>query len=156
MSQVKHILVATDGSALSLKAAAYAGDLARALGAAVSVVMVCDEGTVVPEAWGAFGLAAAEGPVPASTEDVRTRIEQRALVDELTDCANAVGELAAEPTKAVLWGRVADQVCDYARQYGVDMIVMGSHGRAGLKRALLGSVSHAVANQAPCAVTIVR
>ncbi|NNC64021.1 MAG: universal stress protein, partial [Gammaproteobacteria bacterium] len=34
--------------------------------------------------------------------------------------------------------------------------VIGSHGRAGLKEALLGSVSHAVANHAPCPVTIVR
>lgn len=156
MSKIQHILVATDGSQLSLKAATYAGNLARALGAAVSAVMVCDEGAVVPEAWGAFGLAAAEGPGPASTEDVRTRIEQRALMNELADCVAAVGELDITPAKAVLWGRVADEVCAYAEQHDVDMIVMGSHGRAGLKRALLGSVSHAVANQAPCAVTIVR
>ncbi|MEO0972471.1 MAG: universal stress protein [Pseudomonadota bacterium] len=39
---------------------------------------------------------------------------------------------------------------------GVDLIVIGSHGRSGIGAALLASVSHAVANRAACPVTIVR
>ena len=53
-------------------------------------------------------------------------------------------------------GHVGDQICTFAKENDVDMIVMGSHGRKGIKRALLGSVSYSVVNQATCAVTIVR
>ncbi len=53
-------------------------------------------------------------------------------------------------------GHVGDQICEFARDNNVDLIVMGSHGRTGIKRALLGSVSYSVVNQATCAVTIVR
>jgi nucleotide-binding universal stress UspA family protein len=53
---IKHIMIATDGSDLSLKAAAFGGEMARALGATVSIVMVLDERSVIPEVWGAVGL----------------------------------------------------------------------------------------------------
>ena len=56
----------------------------------------------------------------------------------------------------VVWGHPADQICRFASESDADLIVIGSHGRTGISRAILGSVSHAVANQAPCPVTIVR
>lgn len=156
MNTVKHIMIATDGSDLSLKAAVFGGDLARALGASVSVVMVLDERAVIPQAWGAVGFPGTEALDPISTEDVRRFLEEKALANELEKTAAAVGTLDAEPAKVVLWGHQADQICDFAEDNGADMILLGSHGRTGIKRAILGSVSHSVANRAPCAVTIVR
>ncbi len=156
MNPVKHIMIATDGSDLSLKAAAFGGDLARALGATVSVVMVLDERAVIPQAWGAVGFPGSDGMEAISTEDVRRFIEEKALVEEIAKTSRAVGTLDEEIEVATLWGHAADQICDYAKDHSVDMILLGSHGRAGIKRAILGSVSHAVANRAPCAVTIIR
>lgn len=47
-------------------------------------------------------------------------------------------------------------ILDYAEQWPADLVLLGSHGRKGLKRFLLGSVSEAVIRHAPCAVEIVR
>jgi nucleotide-binding universal stress UspA family protein len=47
-------------------------------------------------------------------------------------------------------------IVDVARQWGADLIVLGSHGRRGMDRWLLGSVAEAVARHAPCSVEIVR
>ena len=155
MSIVDHIVIATDGSDLSKRAAAYGGELARAFDARVSVVMVHDEQVVIPAAWNAVGLKL-EGQASLSTEDIRRRIEANALENELAQTASEIGNLSAETKQVNLWGHPADQICNYAADNDGDMIVMGSHGRSGIKKALLGSVSHSVVNRAPCAVTIVR
>lgn len=52
-------------------------------------------------------------------------------------------------------GWPAERIVAHAKAHGIDFIVMGSHGRSGITRALLGSVSDAVLRQAPCPVVIV-
>lgn len=53
-------------------------------------------------------------------------------------------------------GHPTEKICDLAKQYYADLIVMGSHGRTGVRKMFLGSVSQAVSREAPCAVAIVR
>lgn len=55
----------------------------------------------------------------------------------------------------VVSGVPARQIVKYARGHGVDLIVMGTHGRTGVSRALLGSVAEAVVRRAPCRVLTV-
>ena len=50
----------------------------------------------------------------------------------------------------------AATICDYAKQQNVDCIVVGTHGRTGLKHMLLGSVAEKVVRHAPCSVFVVR
>jgi nucleotide-binding universal stress UspA family protein len=57
---------------------------------------------------------------------------------------------------AVLVGGPARQIVEYANEHGVDHIVLGSHGRRGISRFLLGSVSERVAERSPVSVTLVR
>jgi nucleotide-binding universal stress UspA family protein len=52
-------------------------------------------------------------------------------------------------------GIPARRIVAYARQHDIDLIVMGTHGRTGLSRALLGSVTEAVVRRAPCRVMVV-
>lgn len=56
----------------------------------------------------------------------------------------------------VLEGHTARELLSCAQEWPADMIVMGSHGRHGLERALLGSVSFYVSSHSPCSVSIVR
>lgn len=73
--------------------------------------------------------------------------------------ANAEKVLATAGLKAsgeVLSGNAKDVILEEARKWGADLIVVGSHGRRGFKRFLLGSVSEAVAMNAPCSVVVVR
>ena len=156
MNKIKHILIATDGSEHASKAGAFGGDLARSCDARVSLVIVHDEQAVIPIAWKEVGLKFKDKSDEVTTENIRRRIEDNALANELAQSAAAVGDLGAAPELVNLWGQAADQICRYAASHDVDLIVIGSRGRSGIKQAILGSVSHAVANNAPCAVTIVR
>ena len=156
MTSIKHVLVATDGSEGSRKAAGVAGELARALGARVSVLLVQSEEILMPHAWGSGEYPAAAPWGSMSIDEVRASLEKRVEEKELPETAAALGELAAAPTLVQRWGHAAEEICGYAEREAVDLIVIGSHGRSGIKRVLLGSVSNAVANHAPCPVTIVR
>jgi nucleotide-binding universal stress UspA family protein len=57
---------------------------------------------------------------------------------------------------AVQTGDIRGKILDAAAESGVDLIVLGSHGRKGVQRFLLGSVAENVARHAPCSVQIVR
>lgn len=154
MRDVRHILVPTDGSPDSLAAASFGGDLARALNARVTVLIVQDERLVVSEAWNA-----ALAPVNDATDSVtkvRESIQKRAEDVELAETGSSVGEVSRGVELVQKWGHPPSEICSYAEDNEVDLIVIGSHGRTGIKRLLLGSVSHAVASTASCSVTIVR
>lgn len=156
MTAITHILVPTDGSEGALKAAKYAADLARATKARITVLSVQTDDLIVANAWGAaeFTIMGPSGTM--SVEDIRELLEKRVRGKELADTVAALGDLDQKPETAIVWGQVADEVCRFAADQKADLIVIGSHGRTGVKRMLLGSVSNAVANQAPCPVTIVR
>ncbi len=150
MLKPKHILVPTDGSEDSENAARFAGELARSFDARVTVLLVQDDRMLVPEAWGM--AAGAHG----SVEEARAGLEANAEANELARTKQAAGDVPGGVAAVQTWGHAATEICSYAEANEADMIVIGSHGRSGVKRLLLGSVSHAVANSAPCSVTIVR
>lgn len=156
MASIKHVLVATDGSDQALAAASFAGDLARALGARVTVLLVQSEELVMPYAWGTGDYPVTPPYGAMSMDQVREMLETRVEQDELPKTVEAVGPLDNGLEHVHIWGHPAEQICSFAKENGVDLIVIGSHGRSGFSRVLLGSVSNAVANHAPCPVTIVR
>jgi universal stress protein A len=53
-------------------------------------------------------------------------------------------------------GKPAAEIVNAAKEWPADVIVIGSHGRAGVTRVLLGSVAEAVMRHAPCPVLVVR
>ena len=145
-AELNHIMVPTDGSEQALAAARMAGDLARALDARVTVVVAHAEDIVPVLAWQAV----------MEVDEMRTRVESDARDKALPDTVKALGKLPADAECVQLWGHPAEQICQFAEKNGVGLIVMGSHGRSGFKRLILGSISNAVVNHAPCAVTVVR
>ncbi|WP_276272769.1 universal stress protein [Haloarcula litorea] len=77
-----------------------------------------------------------------------------ALFDELTAVAEEFGADDVERVTEV--GRPTTAIVEYADEHDVDQIVMGSHGRAGVSRILLGSVAETVVRRATVPVTVVR
>jgi nucleotide-binding universal stress UspA family protein len=59
-------------------------------------------------------------------------------------------------TTSIIQGEPRSKVVDVAKKWHADLIVLGSHGRRGLERFLMGSVSEAVVHHAPCSVQVVR
>ncbi|MEM7763360.1 MAG: universal stress protein [Pseudomonadota bacterium] len=150
MPDITKILVPTDGSTYALKAAGLAGEFARRFEASVRVIHVQDESVVVAAAWNAVSVSQDD------TTTVREALEQRATDEEVADTLVALGDLPTAPEIAQRWGHPVEQICHDAETANVDLIVLGSHGKSALARAVLGSVCNGVVNAAPCAVTVVR
>lgn len=77
---------------------------------------------------------------------------------QLQEWAREARQLGApEVSIAFLTGAAWDQIADYARSdRAIDLVVMGTHGRTGIKHVLLGSVAERVVRHAPCSVLVVR
>lgn len=133
------ILVPTDGSDGASRALAHALDVAGRTGASIDAVYVVDTGAVVDGATtGLLDRLAAEGDRAVETVADRT--------------AAAGVELAGT---AVVEGRPAARIVDYAAARGADLIVLGTHGRTGVDRYLLGSVAERVVRRAGVPVLVV-
>ncbi|AGB36216.1 universal stress protein [Natronococcus occultus] len=96
-----------------------------------------------------------EGSITADYERIREGYEQQAQA-LLEDAREAATEHGVEIETEYVTGAVARSIVDYTADHDVDQIVMGSHGRSGASRILLGSVAEAVARRSPVPVTIVR
>lgn len=78
-------------------------------------------------------------------------------VEELLDRARGVAEEHGVSLETVTAeGKPSAEIVDYAEDNPVDSIVMGSHGRQGASRVLLGSVAETVTRRSPVPVTVVR
>ena len=88
-----------------------------------------------------------------TTELQRERqVHSARLLGELVVREFGAGKVAAE----IRTGAPVEAITSVARQTKVDLIVIGTHGRTGLKRVLLGSVAERVVRHAPCPVLVVR
>jgi nucleotide-binding universal stress UspA family protein len=84
--------------------------------------------------------------------------ERREAESLTADLASRIfsGDLTVELTTEVLEGQPCERIAETARQWQADLIIVGSHGRRGITRFTLGSVSSAVVALAPCSVLVVR
>jgi nucleotide-binding universal stress UspA family protein len=86
--------------------------------------------------------------------ELEDRLPQaREVVDRVAKTLSSAG---FRVTTSVVTGDARSVILDDAAEWHADLIVLGSHGRKGLGRFFLGSVSEAVARHAPCSVQIVR
>lgn len=139
----KQILVPTDLSEGAEQALDYACELARTLDAQVHLLNVVGIPAMgVPE----LGVAVTSTMIDQMVVDSQTAVERLSK----TRCDAKLGQVM------VRTGDARDVINQTAKELGIDLIVMGTHGRRGISRALLGSVAETVVRSAPCAVLTVR
>jgi nucleotide-binding universal stress UspA family protein len=93
--------------------------------------------------------------LPLSVDEGEIDAAARAELDQLVDAALAEqGEPSPEVTRTTLPGAAGPTLIDIARD--ADLLVVGSHGRTGLARLMLGSVAHACVEHASCPVVVIR
>jgi nucleotide-binding universal stress UspA family protein len=144
----KHILLATDGSAASEHAATLAVSLARTHGAKLTALYVADPypyigvGEINPMGYQAYSAAAQQLAAQAHS-----------TVDALCKQGGAVVALQARLVEDVA---AASGIVQSAKDEGADLIVMGSHGRSGIARLMLGSVATKVVAESPVPVLVTR
>jgi len=145
----RRILVPTDGSPLSRKAADSAVQLAAKLGAELVAF------SVVPH----YPTSYFEGGISRSEDEV-ARIEQQwaekglAAAEEVVTMARAAGVQARAAT--VHSDLVAEAILSAAHKHECDLVVMASHGHRGLKRLLLGSETQHVLTHGTIPVLVLR
>jgi nucleotide-binding universal stress UspA family protein len=136
------ILIAIDNEPVAAHAADVGAELARALGAQLALVHVVDSALGYPADTGIPPnelIASAKEEAKRLVGDFRRRLPPPATALEFIEAGN--------PAEAIVRA---------AKEWPADLVVIGSHGRGGLKRALVGSVAEGVMRHAPCPVLVVR
>lgn len=136
------LLIATDGGRHAAQAVIIGADLARQLGARVGLVYVVEP---------ALATGADSPYLPIDVLEA-LRLEGEELLRQTSAQLSA-----ALPTETFLKvGSPATEILTVAREWGAQLLVMGTHGRTGLERLIIGSTAEAVIERAQCPVLTVR
>lgn len=145
--KLKHqtkIVIATDGSKTAENVADFGIKIARVSGAKIYAVYVIDltflDSIMMDESW---------------VKNVYERFERvgREAICYIEENAKAAG---LETVPILLQGNPAEKILDFAEEQKVDMIVMGSTGKSGVERFMLGSVSEKIVRHSKVPVLVVR
>lgn len=138
MAYPTKILLATDGSSDAERAAQAAIDLANESGAELHLVYV--------------------GEAPPYPEPKHYEAMARERLDDLVAGVRGAGGTVAEGHLRIepRAGKEDEHITGLAEELGADLIVVGSRGLSGVKRALMGSVSESVVRHAHCPVLVMR
>lgn len=144
MTLPRTILVATDFSEHADHALEYAAELAARLDATIQLVHVITIPAMgVPE----MGVAYKTLTIESVTKHAQAELDSRA--------ARYRDRVTLAPVRVEV-GDAREVIDSVAEQISADLIVMGTHGRRGIRRVLLGSVAESVVRSAPCPVLTVR
>jgi nucleotide-binding universal stress UspA family protein len=152
MRNFSKILVAIDGSEISMKAAVYAIDIVKKNKSQLIALTVLDIST--PRRVSSFFITA---PTYGLKELEEKRKEAQQWLDKFEKLAakennmKLKSEIIEDPIS-----RVGSAIVNYAEHENVDLIVIGSRGRTGFKKMLLGSVASDVVTYAHCPVMVVK
>jgi nucleotide-binding universal stress UspA family protein len=138
----RKILIAVDSEPIAAHAVDIGAEIARLAGAEMAFIHVIDPAL----------LNAADTGVQPAVFTASAKEEARKLINDFRKSLRQ--ELAA--LEFVQIGTPLTEIVNAAKDWPADLIVIGSHGRGGVKRALLGSVAEGVMRNAPCPVLVVR
>ena len=136
------ILIATDGSERNRAAVEEALQIGRVCGSKVFAAYVMDVGV--------FESASTDGAVIRDTWTVIQR-EADAALDRVRTMAERVNL-----ETVILEGKPAAEIVKFSAEKGIDLIVIGTQGKRGFERLLLGSVAEHVVRSATCKVLVVK
>jgi nucleotide-binding universal stress UspA family protein len=137
---IRKILIAVDDQPLSVRAAEIGAELARALGGEAALIHVIAQG--YPGDTG----------IPPQQLVAEAHEESKRLLSGFREQLS----LPASTLEFVQAGAPAETIVQAAVEWRADLVVIGSHGRTGVRRALLGSIAEGVMRSAPCPVLVVR
>ena len=142
-----HILIASDGSELATRAVEQGLTLAKALGSKVTVVTVTEPWTAAVS--GEWAVA-----FPVEEYEKAAQANAKKILDQVTEEAQRLG-VACE-TVHIKDQFPAEGIVEEAKTRAADLIVMGSHGRRGLARFVLGSQANRVLTHSEIPMLICR
>lgn len=152
----KRLLVPLDGSRFGSRALRYATEVAQRFSAEVILIRVVRPTTpvIAAEAHGVASPAESEIAVQAALEaDKRkTARAKRYLLDKV----RAIRSRHIEASYQVAIGNPAQSIMQFSKKKNIDLIVMTTHGKSGLKRAVMGSIADVVIRESGKPVLVIR
>jgi nucleotide-binding universal stress UspA family protein len=145
---MRKILVPIDGSEYSINAAKYAAKIAKDENAELFCIHV-----ITPRIPYGYATSAAS-TTDQYHEDIKNMVES--WFEKVRDIANNEGISAVKTETFIDVKSVIGSIIDYASRKDIDLIVIGTKGRTGLQRFLMGSVANGVVQHAHCPVLLVR
>jgi nucleotide-binding universal stress UspA family protein len=140
------ILLATDGSAYSVAAVQSIADRPWPEGTQVKIVSVVEVNPPIVEPFYIDpGLA-------QSLVDEQVKQSQ----DAVSNAEQIISGSRLKTSSTIPLGSATGIILEQAKEWAADLVVLGSHGRHGMERLLLGSVSESVAIHASCSVEVIR
>ena len=144
----QRILVPIDGSQTSTKALQAALQMAKASGGCVRIIHLIDASAYLS---GPAGYLDFPSDLPGAMRSAGNKV-----LEDAANLAKAIGVEAETHLYDSFDGKLADVVSNAALQWKADLIVVGTHGRSGVGRALLGSGAEQILRLAPMPVLVIR
>lgn len=145
-ASIERILVPIDGSSYSIKAAKYAVEIAKNQKAQLFCIYVLDR---LP-----YGLEACGSGIEECLKFLEG--QARSWFNKIESIAKSEGVRTAEFEIIKDFRSIIDSIINYSTTNAIDLIVIGTRGRTGLQRLLLGSIANGVSQHAHCSVLLVR
>ena len=151
----RRILVPLDGTSCSEAALPHAQALADKFGSELILLRVVEPAGYLPGPPADGGLWLAGASVAPDVEEAREDAAEsyiEAVSESVSDRLRGSNLVVTE----VEWGGAVDQIAHSATEHQADLIVMGTHGRAGLERLLLGSTSESLLHHTDVPLLLVK
>jgi nucleotide-binding universal stress UspA family protein len=152
----KRLLVPVDGSRFASGALRYAAEVAQRFSAEVILIQVVKPATPVVDGGALVGVSPAASTIAvraAREADERNAARARRY---LSGKVRAMGSRHIQSSYHVLMGDAARSIIEFSEKENIDLVVMTTHGKSGLKRALMGSVADVVIRESGKPVLVIR
>jgi nucleotide-binding universal stress UspA family protein len=146
---ISNILVPIDGSEYSLNAARYAARIARNEKPQLFCIHI-----VTPRMPYGYTTPATSSMESQNYEDIKHKVES--WFDIVRNMVKDEGIPDIKTEIFIDVKSIIDSITDYATRKNIDLIVIGTRGRTGLKRFFMGSVANGVVQHAHCSVLVIR
>lgn len=147
MLTIRAVLAPTDFSHHAERAVRYACEFAEKFGATLHLLHVLPE------------VIAPIGPDPSLVTALPVEYYRDAEADSLAALRKMIDSSWTAPAQveaAVLWGDPVDGITTYSKDHAIDIVVVATHGRTGLRHVLLGSVAERLVRESLCPVLSIR
>lgn len=148
---IKKILIGVDNSPFAEHAAKYAFDMARTFNAKVGLVHIVEPNFMPPSA----GMDPLSGSIQDTIGDAEIMNVQNDMSENLLERTEKKFGKGLQVTHFNEFGDTADGIIDCSKDFGADLIVIGTHSRTGIDRLLMGSVAEHVVRHSEIPVLVV-
>jgi len=145
----KRILVPLDGSRFSSQALSYASDIAKRYQSKLIIIRVVPPTTIIPSSTATeIGVDPVASRIAAQSAQIQDRINVMRVRKYLQQKLRTITRQGIEGSYHIVLGEPGKAISQYSAEKNVDLIVMMTSGKGGLKRAILGSVADEVTRKA--------